>query len=103
MHRSKVFNVPFIAKCVSCGYILMANTKPMLNVDMEEHDRRSHKCFDSRDFEFCTWRIAVLTHAQYYMVLKASENPAFWRIIRSSPKIVNPLFSGLRSGEFRLF
>jgi transcription antitermination factor NusG len=46
--------------------------------------------------------VLPLTQTQYYMLIKASENPAFWRIIRSSPKLVKPLFSGLRSGEIRL-
>jgi len=77
----------------------MARRRETLNDDMTDHDRESHQEFDSQDFEFCNWNIAVVSNAEYSMLERVAKTSAFWRAIRRSPE--NPLFSGLRSGEIK--
>jgi len=50
---------------------------------MEQHDSESHKVDDSRDFDFNSWVVVRLTWAVYTQLCIASQNPAFWRAIRT--------------------
>jgi len=76
--------MPFTARCKRCGYIVMANKRKTLYLSMEDHDIKSHRSLDA---EFLTWTIAIVSHADYFMLLKASELSSFWdavlkRIVR---------------------
>lgn len=72
--------MPFSARCVSCGYIVMANKRKTLDTFMKEHDSKSHKGLDSR------WITAVITHMEYAMLLNASKVSAFWNAINTRLK-----------------
>jgi len=70
--------MPFTARCIRCGFVVLANTRKMLNVHMEDHDSDSHKDkLDSR------WTIAVLSHTDYGMLLNVSKLSAFWNALLS--------------------
>jgi len=70
--------MPFTARCIRCGYVVLANTRRMLNLQMEDHDSVSHKHeLDSR------WTIAVLSHIEYGMLLNVSKLSAFWSALLS--------------------
>jgi len=72
--------MPFTARCVRCGYVVMANTRKMLDILMDEHDSQSHKGLDE------VWNITVITHIDYAMLVKASKLSAFWNAINRKPK-----------------
>jgi hypothetical protein len=72
--------MPFTARCVSCGFVVMANKRKTLNLLMEDHDSNSHKSSDG------DWSIAVLTHIQYAMLVNASRLSAFWNAINTRLK-----------------
>jgi len=78
--------MPFTARCVRCGYVVMANKRKMLDDFMENHDSKSHKSTDSRDFDFCTWSIAVVSDEDYGMLLNASKVSAFWNALNTRVK-----------------
>jgi hypothetical protein len=82
----KVLAMPFMAKCVSCGYVLWANTSAFLKMLMKQHDSESHDTMDSEDFDFCTWVITKINSYAYAQISMASKSPAFWKAIRTSPK-----------------
>jgi len=82
----KVLAMPFMAKCVSCGYVLWANRSAMLRLLMKQHDSESHDATDSEDFDFCTWVITKINSYAYAQISMASKRPAFWKAIRTSPK-----------------
>lgn len=67
--------MPFSARCVNCGYVVMANRRKMLDVLKENHDSKSHKHLDSR------WTTVVLTHKDYGMLLNVSKLSAFWKAL----------------------
>jgi len=72
--------MPFTARCVSCGYVVMANKRKTLGQFMEDHDSKSHKGLDSR------WITAVITHIDYAMLVSASKVSAFWNAINTRLK-----------------
>jgi hypothetical protein len=72
--------MPFTARCLSCGFVIMANKRKTLNLLMEDHDGKSHKRSDG------TWSIAVLTHTEYAMLVNASKTSAFWNAVNTRLK-----------------
>ena len=95
--------MPFVARCVRCNWITWAITRGILNICMEEHDIKSHKDLATYNFkDYCTWTIVTVSHEILSALDRASKNPAFWKAIRSSPKRIIPLFSGLVAGRLSL-
>lgn len=77
--------MPFVAKCKNCGYITHGNTRPLLNICMEEHDSESHK-----DTNKGGWTITIFSAVAYTQLVRNMKNPKFWQTIRSLNKI--PVF-----------
>lgn len=69
--------MPFSARCVRCGYVVMANKRKMLNILIEDHNGKSHKGFD------VSWIIGVLTHMEYAMLVNVSKISAFWNALNT--------------------
>jgi hypothetical protein len=91
--------MPFLTKCQRCGWITTAKTNYVLRILQKEHDISSHKDNDSEAYDFCTWTTAVISQKEYDGLQLAMQNPKFWLVIRRNPALIQPLFSGLRSGE----
>jgi len=73
----------------------------MLNHDMKDHHRVSHRCSDTDCDYTSDFRIFVITYADYSKISRVTQglgNAAFWRVLRGLPSL-KPLVSGLRGGE----
>jgi len=84
--------MPFVSRCVRCGHIELARTRPILDICMEEHDRKSHR---DQSGDHSLWTIIVISHSVFYRFQGLSGSPAFWRAIRQKV----PCFSGLVVGR----
>jgi len=71
--------LPFTARCVRCGYIVMANKRKTLDLLMEDHDSHSHESQSE-------WKIAIVSHREYTMLANASKISAFWKAINTRLK-----------------
>jgi predicted small metal-binding protein len=73
--------LPFISKCVSCGYFVSANTIDDIIDKKKQHQQKSHP-----NNRFLKWIDITVSREDYEHIQKSMKHPEFWKAVRMRHK-----------------